>query len=333
MNTNFNNSLIVSGLLADNRDALRILHDVLGFDFESPFKAAKIEGKYTVNKILQTVAAQNCGNTTGAIIAVLTRDNNPYRNNKDLNLCTVTAAGIKIDYKIPWYGNRRRTIDNFYTKKSFEEIRKTEKAETFIIWQDRQYIKKPVEKPVDLSARFKYVSHYYCYSASMKEKYVNRVELRKTDEKGSKYTFEVIGRVFYAGSNYPTEINQVIDKSGYLLRDRRANLKRRAAALKAEHEKAAYNATENGGKVQELQTLIIARKAQIVKQLDAAQTSAEFEAVEKALARWRGFAGIVADFERFKEKTENKSYTSCAASDQAYNAIKAALSKGIENDD
>lgn len=50
-------------------------------------------------------------------------------------------------------------------------------------------------------------------------------------------------------------------------------------------------------------------------------------------ARWRGFAGVVADYERFKEKVDNKGFSSVAACMSAYNDILKRLEGGKENAD
>lgn len=324
----------IETLLTVDNKALQDLHTVCGFDFCAPFGVYQIKGRYTVKQVEKIVAVDGY-NTGNAVIAVCTRDTSraAYGWSCDFQLVTIKrGGGFEIDYKTP-YHHKGRGLDTFYTKGSFEEVRKLDNAETVIFAQHTEHIKKPVKMPVDLSGRFKLLQFDFCTFPATKKRYVNRLRLQRTDASGQKFDHEIIGRVFYSGAPYAESVDQVIDKSGYLLQAGRDELKRRAAALRAEREKAAFVASDNADKVKELEKRITARKAETVKALEAATTAAELEAVEKSLARWRGFAGIVADFERFREKVEKKSFASVAACLTAYNDILKRLKGGRENVD
>ena len=131
-------------------------------------------------------------------------------------------------------------------------------------------------------------------------------------------------------SNKAHEAGDWIDKSGYLLAERRDDLRRRAAALRAEREKAAYMAADNSAEVEELRGMIEARKKEIVQQLQEATTAAELKEVETALSSWRGLGCIVSDFERFERNTAAKKYGSNEESERIYNGIKERLEKKTE---
>lgn len=147
-------------------------------------------------------------------IAICTRDKSRAVYRADFQLATVKRGGVKIDYKTP-YHHKGRGLDTFYTKGSFEEIRKNENAETVIFAQGKEHIKKPVKMAVDLSDRFKLLDFDFCFVPSANKRYVNRLHLQRTDASGQKFDHEIIGQVIYSGAAYAESIDQVIDKSGY----------------------------------------------------------------------------------------------------------------------
>lgn len=302
-------------LLTDSRNAFRGLHQVLGMDFEAPYGIEHIKGRYTVNQVIKTATAG--GYVPGDLLVILTRDGGKTWGRNDFQMATVTrAGGVEIDYKTPWMDSG---IDYFYAKRCFEEVRKSPEAETFILWQGRQHLKKPAEKAVELVGRFDVVSAQYgSYNG---QRYVDSIELRRRDSKGEMFRREIVGRVYYAGKKYPAALEDVFDRSGYYIWARREDLKRRAAALRAEREKAAFEASDNTDKVLELEKRIEARKAEIIRALEAAETAEEIAAVGESLARWRGLAGVVSDFNRFRANVAGKVYKSIADCERAYNDI------------
>lgn len=320
-------NIIINKLLRTNKNAFRCLHDLFGLDFMAPYGIIYISGKYTVNKIMKE--AEKCGYARQTKLIVLTLDNAKKRYNDGFNLVTIDNSGkIDIDFKIPYYGGSfNSSLDHFYTKYSFDEVRKSDKAEAIIIWQDQQYIKKPLEKPLDFNNRFKLIDIDYAYTSDRKTRYVYRLRLRKNDEKGTKFDYE-LGR--YCSMQRRTNIEDVIDKSGYLVENRRNEWIRKAAALRAEREKSAFVASDNSDKVSDLARRIGIHKAKIIKSLETAETSEELAVICGLLSRYSGLTGIVADFEHFKKNVDNKSFSSIAACEREYNNILNKLNNNKE---
>lgn len=307
----------IKKILSVDRHAMQDLHTVLGFDFCKPFSSWYIDGRFTVKQIEKEAEKRGHDN---AVIAICARDRHGW--NKDFSLATTCGGVVSIDYKTPWY-SKGRGLDNFYTKGSFEEVRKSNGAEAVVFVQNREYINKPSGKKVDFSERFK-VERVNKSTDGKGNRWISRLDLRQTTNNGKRVEYG--GQWYINGSNAkPQQLNDVIDKSGYILLDRRAELQRRAAALRAERAKAAYNATDNTRQLEELREIIQKRKSEIVEMLQNANTAKELIEVETALSRWKGFAGIVSDFERFKSNTENKKYKSIDDSNKAYQEIKKAL--------
>ena len=320
-------------VLSVSRYALRGLHDLFGFDFCKPHDVLYIFGKYTVNQINKAVAS--AGYDRDALVVVLTRNTNPrHRYNDDFKAVQIFNGGFSVEFdrKIPsnYRGCRTHPFDDFYAKKCFDELRKEPEAVAYIFAQSREYVNLPAMsaaafwgcKP-DLSERFN-VGKVTTHLTSAGARYVGKVELLRRDGRGERYTYETNGGYIW-GKRYEPEIGDLFDKSGYYVRERRDELKRKAAALRAEREKAAFIATDNAAKVEELRGMIEARKMEIVSQLANAHTSADLKAVESAVAYFRGLGGIMCDFERYERNSAEKRYNSIADADRAYNAIKSAL--------
>lgn len=312
--------------------SLRALHDVFGYDFCKPYDIIKISGNYTVNRINKEAAA--LGYSVGAEIVVLTNDESKNGNDWGNALKAVQIMGddfnIEFSRRFPWYSGRR-SLDTFYSKGSFNELRKKLSAVAYVFVQERELMKLPavpkreILSVTDLTERFNVGDVEYFYTRDNK-RYVGGVEIARREGKGEKLKYKTGPFI----GEYLHDISEIFDKSGYCVRERRIDLKRRAKALRAEREKAAYIKTDDASKIEELRGLIEQRKAEIAKQLIAAKTSKEMEAVEKAVAWYKGLGGYMASFERFERNTLDKTYSSIAESERAYNAIKAALTGSSE---
>lgn len=308
----------IKKLLSVDRHAMQDLHAALGFDFNKPFTVWEISGRFTVKQIEKEAEKRGYNN---AVIAVCVRDKKGW--NEDFSLATVRGGVVTIDYKTPYYG-KGRGLDKFYTKCSFEEMRKSESAEAVIFAQSRDDIKKPDEKKVDFSERFK-VERVNYRTDGHGARWISKLELKQTTNNGKRVEYGYSPWYIDGDKSRPQDVREFIDGSGYLLKERRAEWRRKAAKLRADREKEAYNATNNEKQIEELRSMIKNRKSVIASMLQAAETCAQLREVEKALAYWKGLAGIVSDFERFERNTAEKKYRSIADSDSAYNAIKAAL--------
>lgn len=204
----------IETLLAVDNKALQDLHATCGFDFCAPFGVYQIDGRYTVKQIEKIIAADGFDSYKD-VVAVCTRDKSCDWK-VEFHLVTIKRGKFNIDHK-SHYHYKGRGFDTFYTKSSFEEVRKNENAETIVFAQHKKYIKKQTEKMIDLSACFKLQKFDVCYDPSKNKHYINRLRLQRTDASGQKFVHKIIGRTIYGGSFCVESIDQVIDKSGYLL--------------------------------------------------------------------------------------------------------------------
>ena len=125
-------------LLSINPHALQGLHYLFGYDFQAPHTIAHIKGRYTVNSVLKAVG----GADREKVVTLLTCE--PRLWNR-LNIVQVNSTGkIEIDIEKGWYNFN---LDKLSFKQWFDEIRKSEKADTYIIAQEKKHTSKPQEKP------------------------------------------------------------------------------------------------------------------------------------------------------------------------------------------
>ena len=316
--------------------AFKQLHKVFGMDFEKPYGIGYFDANYTVAKIL--AAATKDGYQKGDLLVLITRVTRAQKPSY-WYFATVSESGrIETDYRLtlphPSF-NAGKGLATFHTKTEFEEIRKDRLAEVYFLWQSPQYLRFQRKRPCEEWDRFKIHNCEYCsfadYTFQSGKRYVSRLVLQRTDGQGELFEYRVAYRRVICdgrpkdGTTDAAVYRDIIDKSGYLLMDDRKKLKERAYANRAKREKAAFVAADFHDQVAHLESLIVTKKVEITQQLVHAQTFAEIKAVASALSYPYGLAGIQSSFEEFKEKTENKSYPSIAACEQAYQHIIAQL--------
>lgn len=313
-------------LLTINPHALQGLHSLIGYDFQQPHTIAHIEGRFTVNGALKAIGGANREN----VVALLAMDHGTSYFDR-LNLVTVDSLGrIDIDTK----GGYRFNLDKVCTKGTFEDIRKSDRAECFIICQRSEYVQKPQGKPFDTSARYEYIpgQDQKC-GDGRGSSWIDRITVRALDgsnarhevtKSGHKYTFST---VVYRRPNEarPQSYLEIIDKSGYILPERRADLLHRADLLRKERARAAYQATDNAEKVEELRAMIEAKKTEFAAAIASATDSEALRTAAHEL--YFKFMWTMSEFERFADKTARRDYVSIDAAESAYNHIKEELGK------
>lgn len=310
------------------RYGMKSLHDVFGFDFCAPFEVVELNGRFTLGKLEKQL--KEAGHTAEtSVIAVCIADSaSSYRNY--YHLATVEKGGkINVEYRPPHYWSRGAKngdcLDWFCRKSDFEAVRKSDGCSAFVFAQRKELLRIPKQYKVDFEKRYSVTGcRFLTYDHGARA--VSNVTLKRLDGGGETVEFERIGRTFYRGEHYPKTLEDLIDKSGYFVEWRRKDLQRRAAALRAEREKAAFLATDNAEKLNALEVMIREKKKALVAALEKAETSDELDAVYQSLKPYGGgFASVVRDFERVREKDEKKSFASVKAFENEYSRIVSAL--------
>lgn len=290
-------------LLADGRkNALRVLRAAYGFDFEKPFSVEYIAGRYTVPAVEKRAAAAGLGADVFAVL--LTRDGDKAARGyycEKYNIVKLCGYG-RIDIDMPRRGLSLcdNGLNDFYRKADFEEIRKSFSAQTFMIVQARADMHAQEQKPIDRAGRFFWTA----------DNWYTRIFEYDTRRKAQEVR------------RGAADVSALIDASGYLLQDRRNDLRCRAAALRAERAKNAFLAVDYSGHVSRLRSMLDARRAACVAALAACNTSEEYEKAGKMIDSYSsGLRWIAYSVEQFAARVHDHKYNSPEEADSAYNAI------------
>lgn len=275
------------------------LHIKVGFDFEAPITIKRIPAPFTIKKAWKAVEPANPRTSTAAIIM---RDNsvNPHHYMYDFRLVTITADSIGEFEKMSYHKYDRQhhyntVFTDFCRKGDFNDLRKLDTCEAFIIVQHNNFIQKPVTHETDWTQRQPHMTPG---------------------------THDIPCRFYYA--NHKPTIT--IDKSNYRVDLKREDLKRRAAKLRSDREKAAADlATRNTAtdRMNAITEHFNAAKRRIINALEAATpTTAHIDSINEAIYKYSaGLRWIVFDIERFSENATGNKYTSPDKYNAAYTSI------------
>lgn len=329
--------ILKSNTFGHTRNLMRALNAVFGFDFCAPYHVAEINGKYTVNKIRKAVEAvaplYAVNRYAFRVVALCSVDRPTYYAGR-LYAVEITPNGFDVDRARGVNQSRFSSSNSFdycYKKAQFDELRKEESARCFVVVQASEHL-RPVQvkswrcsdlvKPDERYDLEKV--NYFCYEVGGAS-YIGGLDMRTRTASGELIRYEAPHHGKHDA--IPAEnVGEVIDKSGYLLQERRADLKRRADQARAEKARAAYQETDNREKVETLRTIIGAKRHALAYELEHAETAEAVTTLYKKLRNYGdGFARIVEDFDRFEARTNAKSYPSIEASEKAYSDILARL--------
>lgn len=303
---------IMKELLTMDRNAARALHEALHVDFCGQYSAYKINGKFTINQILKTAASDGYNPNNASIIVIMTGIK--YRDS-DFYTVRIEDAG-KIDNDFKFYSTHGTKLHELWRKGDFNDYRKEEQIKTFIICQKESDLAHMSAHNPDYTQRFKLgkVQKYRTSAGDNYNEYIGEIELTRTDDNGSRCTLGGWRNKYYFSYNRPerrfTDVSEVIDKSGYIINEKRENLKRRAEALRKERAKDAYKATDNSKKLADLKKALFDKKAYFAKALSEATTAAEVSAITDKLWKYNGLQGLFKDFESIQEHDSKKEFSS-----------------------
>lgn len=309
-------------LLTENRLALAFLHNEMRFDFERDCIIIKGVGRFTYNSVCKEIAQRIPGEY---VAAVLMKRERPYRNDDELYFVRV-GCGRFLNDRVRGYSYH---IDDFYTVGDFEEARKTQTAHYYIIAQSVEYLTEPKqEKGVDLSQRFRYIPYKYEKHGDGKgHTYIGEVHLMKLDGSAQEFTFKPYEGIYIPGEAKAATVSEVIDKSGYLVIERRRKLARGAKALRAEREKAAAASADFSQRETAIAKGLEELKRHVSEMVLTANTNSDGERAEKACRtmRWALYY-----FERYNERKAAGRFNSIKEAEGYLADIEKKISEGME---
>lgn len=304
-------------LLAINRRMLQGLHINFGFDFEGLYFLERIEGSFTANKVF---AAYENFHPCAYQIVFLVSDRR-YACHAANSLRAVkydVEKGFDVKTKSAFaFG-----IDNFYSKKDFEECRKDDDTITFFIMQKKDLLKKSEDprqfKEVTTGARYKVPEKkdtFYC-SDDCGRHYFKACTVTDGNKK---YNLINHGR-------YLTDIDYFIDKSGYYVQGYRSARSWRLLNLKEGKKRREYLAADNTKDIEALRARFDAKKRELIHAIEAATTVQEYRKIEHSFVYYRGFIDSLGDFERVEKNEKTKSL----AGQDVFIRCRDALNKALD---
>jgi len=308
-----------AAILAINPAIFKGLHIKLGFDFQQPVTIRRIPAPFTIKKAWKLAGADYDPATSTA--AIIMRDTgNTWGIYRDMHMAPITADNLRDDYddhgmsySLGRAHGYKTVFSTFYAKASFHDLRKSPTCEAWIIAQRNDLLKPWTEPARDWTER-------------------------QRDMTPGEHPQPC--RVYYANRR-PVYL---IDKSNYRVDARREDLKRRAAKLRADRQKAAADDATRATAARRYNDLLKAfnaAKQRIVTALvnvDPLTLSpaavAELETIGKAVGEyaWKGLSGAARDINQFEAATRDNKFTTPARYDAAYNEIIDKLAAILPKD-
>lgn len=282
-------------LLSKNKNVLKALHELRGFDFESDYTIQKHTGKFTLNSIKKSLGFIDIENTNTVLIISDVKYREDY-----LYIVNVYSDGFGVSFKNRIY---YRGIDDFWSKGRFEDFRKDESKNFYIISQNKELEKKASKKEVDLSNRFKYVSNIG-WGNGKGAHGISQIDLLDTTHNGERFTIHT------QNPSSSTDIYYFVDKSGYLVESKKEDLKRKATALRREREKNAVDEINFNNEILEIESQLLSIKNNLIVAIQKASNFDSICNIDKITSalRW-----LYLSIDRFKTNNESKNFSSISS--------------------
>lgn len=315
----------VKSLLKENRKALQFLHNGYGMDFEKPFFIKKIEGRFTYNSVAKAIGEKLDGKYKAVLLI------KPEQRWKD-SFERLHVIDVKLGkFERP---DRRRVktwdfnIDEFFTVGDFEETRKNRTKAVYIIAQSNEYLKLSNCKPLNYNARYKIKTDAWDKGVNITHdgrggKWVSKITLLSPTGERKPLIYEPFESFYYEErAELGDNIENYIDKSGYLIREKRHDLKTRAKALKAQRDLNALKAAD----FTEEEARIFTKLEEVKKQLSDAILKADTNEDARRIYN----AGIRLKYAiNYKNDYTFKSFPSIAKKQSALNFVENQINEVI----
>lgn len=288
-------------LLQENPKALQYLHHAHGFNFEKPFFLGSFSGRFTYKMVANMITANIGPEYTAALL--VKPDKKGYAFTK-LHHVTMNRSKFTLPDRSKckmWNFD----IDEFFGVGDFERTRKTATERVYIVAQKPEYIVTPKNTiPIESNTRYRINAESWRGGITKSgdgrgNTWISEIVLKTTDGKRGNVTFKPWGS-FYPNEKRSDDINDYIDKSGYIVRFRRMDLKRRALALKAQHNAERLESTDFSERKKKAVADIAAVKRYLIGLIENAETYDAAAAIDRAAGDFRY---LMMDFDRMETAT------------------------------
>ncbi len=311
------NNTITKELLNKNKKALQFAHIAYGFDFEKPFEIAAGAGAFTVNSLLKMV-----DDPVNKKIMVYIIPPETYRE-QDLHHIEINARGVlDLHYheKLPTWEHH---IDEFYAKSQFEDKRKTKQCKYYIISQHLEYIKPFTPEEFDSTKRYVPLPFHFTNDGHG-GKYINSIDIKSRT--GGNKRFTVKANEFYYSDHRERirDINDIIDKSGYLLNKNRERLRNLAKMRRAKKAKAVVISTDYSATITRMKNDLDNARRGLITAAANAHSYKTLKDIETAFTKLKW---LYFDFENVTNKLTQKTYSTPENAERAINSFFEGIKK------
>lgn len=254
-------------LLKINPATLRAVHNVFGIDWNKPAAVVRYADAPTRNSITKT--GEEIQIPGSAVVLIHRNGKYTWDGDRRRFYCfTVSAGSIDIP-EIEYGKNTGGALSKTWKKACFDEWRNdpNEKNTVYAIFQakENRTPEKPITAPNEYT-RYKNTGETGFFNGGPKS-----YKLRSLD---SGETVKATIHYYYKnGKQTHDKPEDILDRSGYYIRNRRENLKKRAAALKAERAKNSYSNQDTAADVAEIENAATETRLFIADALRNADTA------------------------------------------------------------
>ena len=306
--------IAIRQLLSAHSDAFHVLHDVLNFDFERPFAVHYLEGSFTLRQVLKLTRTNNPEPQT---IALLMEDPTTAPG-----FCSVTALDEDGKFNLNLNVRFCEDFGSFKSKKDIETQRKKSAVKTFVVVQNAAFhAPKKAPKEPNLNGRF--VSATGDRPTSVEHFAVLRAY--SGDSSSFMYQIPFVPR---------KDEEDVLDKSGYLALERKAELLRKARKLRCQKERNDYLQSDRETELRqlaEMERTMANIKADLLAQLSAATAAQQYREIGAIVKLY--FSNVVDYVQDFKSQTAARTFASVKEREAGYQKILRLINRLQSNVD
>lgn len=269
-------------LLKENKNALKFLHHAHGFNFEKDIFIGTLPGRFTFKMVSDYINA----NLKGAFVAaVLIKPNEKSCFNR-LHYAAIKSGRFEIsrDNAIGFF--YKYNIDYFFSVKDFEETRKQKTEQIFIIAQKKEFLSMPKNKiKIESNTRYKISDVRKC-GDGRGNSWISEIKLTPATGTKENNIFKPYN-TFYGNEKRSVNINDHIDKSGFILRFKRLELKHRALELKAARDAERLKNADFSEQIKSIEKSVTAVKQFFIKKIENVRTADDAREIDSLSTKFR----------------------------------------------
>ncbi len=290
-------------LLHRSKEILKALHEIIGMDFCKPYTIVRVDGSFTINKLLK--AAESAKDLNESLIAGLLFGG----ANSDPYLFTLSSGG-NLTVDLPYHN----CFERFYAKGEFHKYRTYKENITYLVIQQNNLL-----KPEQISRRScaDHADQNVRYIPVHPDGHINYDDTIDVTipHLGGKTARISVYRSRAAKANQ----QPMFDKNGYPLWMQYNEQEGKLRQLKADKAASKVSKVDFFPMIIRMGTRINKVKALLCNGLEKACTSKEVSDIGFSI--WHEYANAVARYQDFREYAKNHTFKSVDHANDIYATV------------